>query len=65
MISVRLEPKGQEIQVTKASTVLQLLRQLGLGPNAALVIRNQELLTPDRKLNPGDDIIVRGVSSRG
>ncbi|SDB12539.1 sulfur carrier protein [Desulfonatronum thiosulfatophilum] len=65
MISVRLEPKGREIEITKASTVLQLLRQLGLGPNAALVIRNKELLTPDRRINAGDTIIVRGVSSRG
>ena len=65
MIFVRLEPKGQEIQVHKASTVLQLLRQLGYGPNSVLVIRNNELLTPDRQLKAGDEIIVRGVSSRG
>ena len=65
MISVRLEPKGRDMQVPNASTVMQLLRKLGLGPNTVLVIRNQELLTPDRRLNPGDEILVRGVSSRG
>ncbi len=65
MILVRLEPKGREIVIEKVSTVLQLLRKLGLGLNSALVIRNGELLTPDRQLKAGDEITVRGVSSRG
>lgn len=65
MITVRLEPEGRELQFPRLNTVLQLLRKLNLGLNSALVIRNGELLTPDRHLEPGDAITVRRVSSRG
>lgn len=65
MITVRLEPEDREIEFTKVNTVLQLLRKLSLGLNSALIIRDGELLTPDRRLEPGDMIIVRRVTSRG
>ncbi len=65
MIHVRLEPQGREMHLPKACTALKLLRELGLGVNSALVIRDGELLTPDRLLNLGDEIIVRTVTSRG
>lgn len=65
MITVRLEPKNRELTFPKLNTVLQLLHKLDLGLNAALVIRNGELLTPDRRLASGDTITVRCVTSRG
>lgn len=65
MIHVRLEPAGRELQFPKLGTVLQLLKKLELGQNSALVIRDGELLTHDRQLRAGDEITVRGVSSRG
>lgn len=65
MITVRLEPEGRELQFTKIKSVLKLLETLRLGLNSALVVRSGELLTPDRRLEPGDTIIVRRVGSRG
>jgi sulfur carrier protein len=65
MITVRLEPDCRELQFPKLRTVLQLLHKLGLGQGAVLIIRDGELLTPDRRLAPGDTIIVRRVTSRG
>jgi len=65
MITVRLEPEDREIEFTKVNTVLQLLRKLSLGQSSVLIIRNGALLTPDRRLEPGDTIIVRRVTSRG
>lgn len=65
MIHVRLEPQGREMRLPKACTALKLLQVLGLGINSALVIRDGELLTPDRRLNLGDEIVVRTVASRG
>lgn len=65
MITIRLEPEGREMQFPKMNTVLQLLGKLGLARNSVLVIRNNELLTPDRRLEPGDRIVLRCVASRG
>jgi sulfur carrier protein len=65
MITVRVEPQNRVMHLPKSTSVLQLLRKLELGPNSALVIRGQELLTPDRRLLPGDEITVRPVGSRG
>lgn len=65
MITIRLEPEGRELRFPKLSTVLQLLGRLNLARNSVLVIRNDELLTPDRRLEPGDVIILRSVASRG
>jgi sulfur carrier protein len=42
-----------------------LLNNLHLRVNDALIIRDGELLTPDRHLWPGDHITVRMVVSRG
>jgi sulfur carrier protein len=65
MIVVRVEPEGSELSFERLNTVLQLLNRLGIRPGGALVIREGELLTPDRKLGRGDMIIVRKVGSRG
>ncbi|TVQ99452.1 MAG: hypothetical protein EA399_07635 [Desulfovibrionales bacterium] len=65
MIYIRLEPEGRTMHFPRLGTVLQLLRKLGLGNNAALIIRDGELLTPDRRLHAGDEVVVRTVTSRG
>jgi len=65
MITVRMEPKRSTLTFPRLNTVLQLLGKLGLRTNDALIIRGDELLTPDRRLHYGDTITVRLVMSRG
>lgn len=64
-IVVRIEPDGEVREFPSLNTVLQLLNRLDLTPTQALVIREGGLLTPDRKLAQGDEILVRTVVSRG
>ena len=64
-VTVILEPKGGAIAIPKAKSALQVLKKLGLRPTAALVVRNGELLTPDRSISPGDELRVRVVMSSG
>ena len=64
-ITVWIEPEDESCQFPSLNTVQQLLNRLGLGVNDALIIRNNTLLTPDRKLQPGDHITVSHVTSRG
>ena len=65
MVTVKLEPEGKEIEFTKLNTVLQLLNKMDIHYTDALVIRDNELLTQDRKINKGDTIILRKVISTG
>lgn len=65
MITVHLEPEGGTMTFPRLTTVLQLLNKTGRKPGRAIVIRGNELLTPDRRLCPGDTIILRDVGSRG
>jgi len=65
MITVHLEPEGKTLSFDTLNTVLQLLHKIGKRQSQALVIRNGELLTQDRTLRHGDEIVVRGVTSRG
>jgi len=65
MITIHLEPKKSTLTFPRINTVLQLLGKLNLNTNDALIIRGDELLTPDRRIHPGDIITVRLVMSRG
>lgn len=65
MITVQLEPDGKTVELYKTKTVTAMLNKLHLRHTMALVIRNDELLTPDERLNDGDTIIVRQVTSSG
>ncbi|QLA15427.1 hypothetical protein [Desulfolutivibrio sulfoxidireducens] len=65
MITIHLEPKKSTLTFPRINTVLQLLGKLNLKTNDALIIRGDELLTPDRRIHPGDIITVRLVMSRG
>ncbi len=64
-MQILIEPENQWADIDRASTVLNLLKKLELRPNQAVVIRNGELLTPDRKIDPEDSIVVRKIASRG
>lgn len=63
-VTVTLQPQN-ETRTVKARSVRQLLNIVKASPTTVLVIRNNELLTSDRKLSHGDDIIVRTVVSSG
>lgn len=65
IVTVVLEPAGETREIPRPKTVAQLLAKLGQRPTATLVIREGELLTPDRRVEVGDTIIVRSVVSRG
>lgn len=65
LVYVRFEPDGARKAIPRPKTALQLLERLNLHEEEALVIRNGQLLTPDRHIWPGDSVIVRVVASRG
>ncbi len=65
MITVTISSQSQPLTFPKINTVLQLLQKLDLRVNDALIIRDNELLTPDRRLHDGDHVTVRLVTSRG
>lgn len=65
MVEVKLEPQDKIITFNKINTVLQLLNKLELRHTDALVIRDGELLTQDRKVEKNDKITVRTVISVG
>ena len=64
-MTVILEPEGKELIIPWCKTVWQLLEKFSLGVNAALVIRENALLTPDRSLSPNDIVTLRIVTSSG
>ena len=65
MITVFVEPDNETLTFKRHNTVLMLQRRLGLRVNDALVIRGPELLTPDRRLDDGDMLRIRKVTSTG
>lgn len=64
-ITLILEPTGGTKTVPRPKTVYQLLDRLAIRHGSALIIRDGELLTPDRSIKAGDTITVRSVVSRG
>ncbi len=58
-------PRRETLEVAGGRTVAQLLQELDIDPATVLVIRGQELLTPDTLLGPTDEIEVRLVISGG
>ncbi len=63
-VTVTLQPSNKT-EVLPVRSVLQLLNKLQIRPTTVLVIRDGGLLTPDQRLNHGDEIIVRTVVSSG
>ncbi|MFW5730439.1 MAG: hypothetical protein ACOCPN_04680 [Desulfonatronovibrionaceae bacterium] len=64
-MQITLEPENRIMEINRVSSAMGLLNRLGLKPFQALVIRDNRLLTPDSRLNPEDNLIVRKVVSRG
>jgi sulfur carrier protein len=58
-------PERREVAVAGRRRVGDLLRELGLQPEAYLVIRDNHLLTRDAQLEDADTIEVRPVISGG
>ncbi len=65
MITVNLEPDGKVIELHKTRSVLSVLNKLKLRSTMAIVVRDGELLTPDRLLRKGETLMVRKVTSAG
>lgn len=64
-ILVELQPAGEFLSMPRAKTCRQLLEALNLEEETALVARDGKLLTPDRRIWPNDNILVRIVASAG
>jgi len=65
MVTVLIESTGERLEFRHLNTVTQLLGKLGVAPIQVLVIREGELLTPDRAIGHTGEIRVRHVVSRG
>lgn len=66
-VTIHLQPEERIVELPRHSvkTVQRLLEALRIRPCTALVARGTELLTPDRKILPGDRLLVRKVTSSG
>ncbi|MDD6087996.1 MAG: hypothetical protein PUB69_01585 [Desulfovibrionaceae bacterium] len=66
-VKILLQPEEKILELPrwKVKTVKRLLEELNLTQSTALVARGQELLTPDRGIYSGDEILVRKVTSAG
>ncbi|HVF19237.1 MAG TPA: MoaD/ThiS family protein [Mycobacteriales bacterium] len=62
---VKLRNPDREVEVTAPRQVRQLLMEVGLHPDAVLVIRDGALLTREDVVRPGDLVEVRPVISGG
>ena len=65
IIYLIIEPGGKMRTLERPKTASQLLAALNLEEETALVIREGALLTPDRRIWPGQSIRVRLTGSRG
>ena len=64
-VAVLLQPEEKHLSMPRPKTSRQLLAALGLAEETALVAREGLLLTPDRHIWPGDNLLVRKVASSG
>ena len=58
-------PQRREVEVTGRRRVADLLRELGLNPEAHIVIRGGQLLTRDQWLEEDDEVEVVSAISGG
>ena len=64
-MKVKLRNPDRIVEVSGPATVVDLLQELSIVPEAVLVIRDSTLLTRDEKLADSDEIEVRPVLSGG
>lgn len=62
---VHLHPERRTVELTGRRSVSKLLRELGVLPGTAMVIRGDLLLTDGEMVEDGDEIEVRAVISGG
>lgn len=64
-VTVLVQPQEKTLVLPRPKTARQLLAALDLREETALVAREGELLTPDRRIYTGDTLLVRKVVSSG
>ena len=64
-MKVKLRNPDRVVEVSGPTTVVDLLKELSIVPEAVLVIRDSTLLTRDERLTEADEIEVRPVLSGG
>lgn len=64
-MKVRLRNPDREVEIDGGRTVHDLLLELGVQPDTALVIRDGELVTRQDRLQDRDAIEIRPVISGG
>lgn len=64
-MKVILRNQGKEVELAGRRRVRELLSELGVLPEAVLVIRGRELLTADEVVREDDVIELRPVISGG
>lgn len=66
-LRVIMQPQEESFDVprSKAKNVARLLVHLGIRPYTALVVRDGIPITPDTRLYPNQEILIRKVMSSG
>lgn len=64
-MKVKLRNPDRTVEVSGPTTVVDLLHELNIVPEAVLVIRDATLLTRDERLSDTDELEVRPVLSGG
>jgi sulfur carrier protein ThiS len=64
-VKVRLRNPDREVEIDGGRSVHDLLVELGVQPDTALVIRGGELVTRQDRLRADDEIEIRPVISGG
>ena len=64
-MKVKLRNPDRVVEISGPATVVDLLRELSIVPEAVLVIRDATLLTRDEELTESDELEVRPVLSGG
>lgn len=62
---MRVHFRGQTYEFDRPMTVRELLKELNLSPESALVLRGDEVLTEDERLSEDDEVLVVSAISGG
>lgn len=62
---IKVKYRKQEWDLEGNYTVEQAIEQVGLSPETVLAVRDGDLITPDTRLNDGDEVRLMAVISGG
>lgn len=62
---MRVHFRGQTYEFDRPMTVRELLKELNLSPESALVLRGDEVLTEDERLSEDEEVRVVSAISGG